>query len=109
MSMSSTPPPMTLEICHTRTRTPVRLSATRRYTWDEVRAKCKQGPFSLKVEGKLIPILDESALLMACQASAAYHDWVAYNVPEEDGFSEEMAGIEDKILSEMEDGMDEHY
>lgn len=103
--------PMPLEICHAITRAPVYLSATHRYTWDEVRAKCKrsQGPFSLKVEGKFIPILDESALLIACQACAAYHDWVAYNAPEDDGFKDEMAEIEHKILLDMDDSMEENY
>jgi hypothetical protein len=102
---------MTMEICHAYTHRPIRLSATRRYTWDQVRAMCKRvsGPFSLNVEDKFIPIPDESTLRFACQASAAYHDWVAYNVPEEDGFCEEMAEIERKVLDEMEDVSDYQY
>jgi hypothetical protein len=97
-----------MDLCHSHARLPIRLSSTRRYLWEEVRAKCRRvsGPFWLKVQGKLIPVRDEAALVMACQASAAYHDWVAYNAPEDDGFSKEMAERELCVAAEMEDMSD---
>lgn len=62
------------------------------------------GPFWLRVEGTLIPVENEAALELACKVSAAYHDWVAYNVPEDDGFQEDMEEREQKIAYELAGG-----
>jgi hypothetical protein len=96
------------EVCYGHWHVPVRLSATRRYQWEEIRAICKRRvpPYSLRVEGTLIPIANEAQLQLACRASSAYHDWVAYNVPEDDGFSADMDAREQRILAEMQDGGD---
>ena len=66
---------------------------------------CKRvlGPFWLRVEGRLIQVHGEACLRLACEVSAAYHDWLAYNVPEEDGFIEDMAEREAKIQRHMEE------
>jgi hypothetical protein len=44
------------------------------------------------------------ALQLACKVSAAYHDWVAYNAPEDDGFHEDMEEREQKIAQEISGG-----
>jgi hypothetical protein len=94
-----------MELCHSWWALPVRLSSTRRYSPYEVRELCKKvtGPFWLRVEGKLIQVHGEECLRLACQVSAAYHDWLAYNAPEDDGFAEDMAEREVKIQEHMEE------
>lgn len=55
---------------------------------------CKRvpAPYCLRVEGTLIPLPNEEALTLGCKVSSAYHDWVAYNAPEDEGpFDEEKA------------------
>jgi hypothetical protein len=96
------------EMCCGHWHVPVRLSATRRYEWEEIRALCRRRlpPYSLRVEGALIPITNEAQLQLACRASSAYHDWLAYNVPEDDGFSADMREREQRILAEMQDDGD---
>jgi hypothetical protein len=81
------------------------MSCTKRYSPEEIRALCKRvtGPFWLRVEGKLIPVPGEACLQLACAVSAAYHDWLAYNVPPEDGFAEDMAEREEKARLRMEE------
>ena len=99
-----------MELCHSWQARPVRLSSTRRYLPEEVLAKCKRatGPFWLRVEGRLVQVHGEACLRLACEVSAAYHDWVAYNVPGEDGFAEDMARREAKVQMHMEEpGSDE--
>lgn len=73
-----------MELCHSFQHRAIPLRATRKYDWTEVRSMCQRvtGPFWLRVEGQLIPIQGEESLDLACQVSAAYHDWVAYNAPE---------------------------
>ena len=68
-----------------------------------IRALCKQvlPPFWLHVEGKHIPVVGEPCLQLACQVSAAYHDWLAYNVPEDDGFGRDMLEREQRIEGHM--------
>ena len=70
---------------------------------------CKRvsGPYWMRVEGKLIPLQNESNLQLACRANSAYHDWVAYNVPEDDGFCEDMAEREQRIAAEMAEPADD--
>lgn len=94
-----------MELCHGWWAQPVRLSSTRRYSPEEVRARCSRvlGPFWLRVEGKLIQIHGEQSLRLACEVSAAYHDWVAYNAPEEDGFCADMAKREAQIQAHMDE------
>ncbi len=88
-----------MELCHSYYHLPLRLWATRRYEWEEIQAMCKKvtGPFWLRVEGTLIPLEDEVSLALACKVSSAYHDWVAYNAPEDDGFRQEVEDIEAKL------------
>ena len=94
-----------MDLCHGWARVPIRLSATRKYMPWELRAKCKGAtpPYWLRVEGKVIPVTSESALQLACHASAAYHDWLAYNAPEDDGFAEDMAERERRIQAHMDE------
>jgi hypothetical protein len=47
--------------------------------------------------------VEQSIKPVVCQVSAAYHDWLAYNAPEDDGFAEDMAKREVKIQEHMEE------
>lgn len=97
---------MGVELCHGWGHRQLNLSSTKRYTPESIREMCKRvsGPFWLRVEGKLIAINDiESSLVLACQACSAYHDWVAYNAPEDDGFESDMAEREEYIRARLED------
>lgn len=92
------------ELCYSHGHIPLSLSATRHYEWEQVRAMCKRvsPPFSLRVEGCLIPLQNETELRLACKVSAAYHSWLAYNAPIDDGFSKDMQEREALIAAEME-------
>ena len=94
-----------MELCHSWSPRPIRMSSTRRYNPHELRALCRKatGPFWLRVEGKLIQVHGEACLRLACEVSAAYHDWLAYNVPEDDGFCEDMAEREARVQQHMEE------
>lgn len=93
------------ELCYGWGHTPLRMSATRKYTPHEVREMCRRvcGPFWLKVESQLIQVSGEDCLRLACQASAAYHDWLSYNAPEDDGFSQDFEEREARIVACMEE------
>lgn len=95
-----------MEMCCGWNKTPIRLSSTRKYHGHEILAKCKrqQGPYWLRVQGnQVIQVEGEICLLFACDVSAAYHDWVAYNALEDDGFAEDMAERESRIRDSMAD------
>lgn len=94
-----------MELCHSWSARRVRMSSTRRYKPEEVRHMCKRvsGPFWLRVEGALIQVRGEACLELACAVSSAYHDWVAYNAPEDDGFAEDMAEREERVQRHMEE------
>lgn len=59
------------------------------------------GPFWLRVESQLIPVHGEDCLRLACEVSSAYHDWLAYNAPDNDGFSEDFEAREELIIAQM--------
>jgi hypothetical protein len=92
-----------MELCHGWARRVLPLSGTRKYSPVEIRALCKRAspPFWLRVEGKHIPVVGEPCLQLACQVSAAYHDWLAYNAPEDDGFAADMLQRELRIEGHM--------
>ncbi len=94
-----------MELCSGWSKQPIVLSSTQRYHPGQILAKCKrrQGPFWLRVEDRMIPVVGESCLAFACQVSAAYHDWVAYNAPEDDGFAADMAERERMVQEHMEE------
>lgn len=94
-----------MELCHGWAKLPIPLSATRRYTPWEIRERCRRttGPFWLRVENKDIMVPSEVCLEFACQVSAAYHDWVAYNAPEDDGFAADMAERERVVQMRLND------
>ena len=98
-----------MELCHSWSKRPIKLSATRRYTPEEVREKCKRAsaPYWLRVEGKLIQVHGEACLQLACQVSAAYHDWLAFNAAEDDGFGKDMAAREERVRQHMEEAPSE--
>jgi hypothetical protein len=104
-----------MEICHSKDRIPIRLSATKRYTHEQIRDMCNRltGPFFLKVEGTCIAVWGEECMTLACQVCSAYHDWLAYNVPDDDGFEADMQAREDFIKARWEepasDGSDDGY
>lgn len=94
-----------MELCHGLAKAPIRLSATKKYAPWEIHERCKRttGPFWLRVEDKVIPVPSAVCLEFACQVSAAYHDWIAYNAPEDDGFEEDMAERERVVQMHMDD------
>jgi hypothetical protein len=95
---------MGVELCHGWGHIPLKMSSTKRYTPEQLREMCKRvlGPFWLRVEGKLIAINDgEQCLMLACHACSAYHDWVAYNAPLDDGFESDMAEREEYIKASL--------
>lgn len=81
-----------MDLCHGDYHTPFFLSATRKYRWEELKDMCKRvsAPYSLRVEGTLIPLTSDEALQLGCKVSAAYHDWVSYNAPYADATDEDM-------------------
>ena len=104
-----------MELCYGGKHVRLSLSATKRYTPEQIRAMCRKvvGPFHLVVQGSPIAIHGEECMLLACHACAAYHDWVAYNVPLDDGFEEDMAAREAIVQARWEepisDNSDEGY
>jgi hypothetical protein len=68
------------------------MSATRKYSQDELAASCKRlsPPFWLDVENTLIPITTTQELAFACHVSSAYHNSIAYNAVDDDGFAADM-------------------
>ena len=107
--------PLLMEICHGRDRIPISLSATKRYSPEEIKEMCSHwaGPFYLKVEGTFIAVCGEDCMILACRVCSAYHDWLAYNVPPDDGFEADMRAREEFIRARWEepvsDGSDEGY
>jgi hypothetical protein len=93
------------ELCHGWSHRTIPLSSTRKYTPEQLRGMCKRvsGPFWLRVENKLIPLCGEECLQLACKVSSAYHDWVSYDAPEEDGFAQDMEEREARISAWMLD------
>ena len=99
------PQEASMELCYSWSQIPLRLSATTRYSAWEIREKCRHvtPPFWLRVEGQTIPVSNEACLQLACRVSSAYHDWLAYNAPEDDGFLQDMHAREMKIQAHMEE------
>lgn len=93
-----------MRLCHGWAKHPIRLSATRKYSDLEIREICRRhtGPFWLSVEDTPIRLREEICLHLACQVSAAYHNWVAYNAPEDDGFAADMLERERVVQARME-------
>jgi hypothetical protein len=81
------------------------LSATRKYSPEELRAMCKRvsPPLWLNVEGRMLQIQGEECLAFSCQISATYHNSIAYNAPEDDGFAEDMRERERRIRGWSDD------
>ena len=94
-----------MELCHSWDKRPMKLSATRRYMAEEIREMCNRvtPPFWLRVEDKAIQVHGEACLMLACEVSAAYHDWLAYNAQEDDGFAKDMEGREERVRLRMEE------
>jgi hypothetical protein len=47
-------------------------------------------PFWLDVENTMVPIATTQELAFACHVSSAYHNSIAYNAVEDDGFLSDM-------------------
>jgi hypothetical protein len=47
------------------------------------------------VENTIIPLTGHECLSLACCITSAYHNSIAYNAPEDDGFREEMEELEE--------------
>ena len=94
-----------MELCYSWDKRPIRLSSNKRYTPEEIRDLCVRvsPPFWLSVEQVMIPVAGEDCLWLACQTAAAYHGWIAYNAPEEDGFAEDMKRREMLVQQHMEE------
>jgi hypothetical protein len=83
----------------------VGMSATRGCHADELLARVRlcSPPYWLSVEGTFIRLSSRGELWVACQAVAAEHNAIAYNVPEDDGFAQEIADIEARVQAHLED------
>jgi hypothetical protein len=94
-----------MHLCHSWDKRPIKLSPNKRYIPEEIRELCQKvtPPFWLHVENVDIAITGEDCLSLACQAAAAHHNWVAYDAPEEDGFSADMQRREAAIQRHMEE------
>lgn len=89
-----------VEIWHGLQRRCIPLRATRKYLPEEIMALCRgcTPPYYIVVENTAIPVIGDDCLALACRISSAYHNWVAYNAQEDDGFSEDMAEREARLL-----------
>lgn len=76
-----------VDICHGLPRRRIPLQATRKYMPEEIMAMCRGAspPYYILVENTMIPIKENACLALACEISSAYHNWVAYNAPDDDG------------------------
>jgi hypothetical protein len=94
-----------MELCYGGKHVPIALSATRRYTPEEIREMCRKvkGPFCLNVQSTPIMVYGEECMMLACHVCSAYHNWLAYNAPEDDGFEEDMANREALIQARWEE------
>lgn len=81
-----------MEICHGISRRPIPLRATRKYCPEEILSMCLgcSPPYYIRVEDTLVGLRSNERLQLACEISSAYHNWVAYNAPDDDGFLAEM-------------------
>jgi len=75
-----------MRICHGISRRPIPLHSTRKYIPEEIFQLCKGSspPYYIRVENTDIPINTEDAFSLACEITSAYHNWVAYNAPDND-------------------------
>ena len=83
----------------------VGMSATRGVHADELleRIRLCSPPYWLSVEGTFIRLPCHHELLLACRVVAAEHNAIAYNMPEDDGFAQEIADIEARVQAHLED------
>ena len=81
-----------MNICHGWMHRRMPLSATRKYSQEEMLAMCKRlsPPFWLDVENTFVPVRNRQELEFACHVSSAYHNSIAYNAVEDDGFAHDM-------------------
>ena len=88
-----------IEIAHGGPRRPIPLSATRKYFPEHIMDLCRRStpPYYITVENTTILVNGPDCLELACTIAAAYHNGIAYNAPEDDGFTEEMDKIEAEI------------
>jgi hypothetical protein len=91
------------DLCHSYQHRVIPLRATHQYQWEEVRELCKKctGPYSLRMEGALIPLQNEWELRLACKVAAAYHAAVAHAALDDDGFGADIAEREARIAAEL--------
>ena len=91
-------------ICHGWGKTPLPLSSTTRYHAEEVYNMTHRylSPFWLRVEDEHIAIEGVESLWLACQASSAYHNALAYNAADNASFIREMLEIEEKVSAHMD-------
>lgn len=93
-----------IDLRYGHSRTPLRLSATRRYLSDELLSMIQRRmpPYCLFVDDVRIVLPTDEALWVGCQAAAAYHNYLAHNAPHPDGFQEDMEAREARARAHME-------
>jgi DNA primase catalytic subunit len=93
-----------IDLRHGWNHIPLRLSGTRRYHAEEVFTLIHRHrrPIWLYVDGHRIALPTRDAEWVACQAAAAYHNYLAHSAPEPDGFAEEIAESEARVRAHME-------
>jgi hypothetical protein len=97
--------PPHMELCHSWAHIPIRFSTSSRITPDQIRERCNKvtHPLWLHIENTKILVVGEECTWLACQVSAAYHNWLAYNAPDDDGFAADMEEREARIALHMEE------
>lgn len=95
-----------IEIGHGLPRRVIPLSATRKYFPEQVMELCRRSspPYYIIVENTFIPLNGPECLELACNITSAYHNGIASNAPEDDGFTEEIQRIEAEIQTRDERG-----
>ena len=98
---------MTLRILFGHPPRPLRLYATRRYTWDEIHWRLqslanRRQLLWIQVENTVIG-LGGGDLRLAAELSAAYHNEISYNAPPDDGWADETARMQEAAEQHMRD------
>lgn len=92
-----------VSLCHGWGKIPFKLFSTSRYMAEEIynMTNTRLSPFWLKVEEVYIPVEGTESLWLACQASSAYHNAIAYNAVDNTSFTSEMKEIEENVRVHM--------
>lgn len=94
-----------MRLCYGWQKHSLTMSGTRAYLADELLSAMnrRSRPHWLCVEGEFLQLSGEGELWLACRAAAAEHNALAEGAARDDGFAQEMAGIEARVQAHMAD------